>query len=137
MNSWHDKIFIADPRITIDHIYTIGLRCLGNFSTTYGPIFNFPVYATELKLDFEVEGYKFRGILDRVDRIDDNQIMVVDYKTSKRYGPYLPDDYYVQLIIYAFLYTLEMGDMPNFVGVSYLRFDDTFYVKVNQNKMKN
>ena len=22
--------------------------------------------------------------------------------------------------------------MPNFVGVSYLRFDDTFYVKVNQ-----
>ena len=25
-----------------------------------------------------------------------------------------------------------MGEMPNFVGVSYLRFDDTFYVKVNQ-----
>jgi len=56
----------------------------------------------------------------------------LDYKTSKRYGPYLPEDYYRQLIIYAFLYTLEMGDMPNFVGVNYLRFDDTFYVKVNQ-----
>ena len=25
-----------------------------------------------------------------------------------------------------------MGEMPKFVGVSYLRFDDTFYVKVNQ-----
>jgi hypothetical protein len=25
-----------------------------------------------------------------------------------------------------------MGEMPKFVGVSYLRFDDTFYVRVNQ-----
>jgi hypothetical protein len=25
-----------------------------------------------------------------------------------------------------------MGEMPNFVGVNYLRFDDTFFVKVNQ-----
>jgi hypothetical protein len=25
-----------------------------------------------------------------------------------------------------------MGEMPSFVGVSYLRFDDTFFVKVNQ-----
>jgi hypothetical protein len=57
---------------------------------------------------------------------------LLDYKTSKRYGPYLPEDYYRQLIIYAFLYTLEMGDMPKFVGVNYLRFDDTFYVKINQ-----
>ena len=62
----------------------------------------------------------------------DGGTTLLDYKTSKRYGPYLPDDYYVQLIIYAFLYTLEMGEMPKFVGVSYLRFDDTFYVKVNQ-----
>ena len=25
-----------------------------------------------------------------------------------------------------------MGEMPNFVGVNYLRFDDTFFVKVGQ-----
>jgi len=76
--------------------------------------------------------YNVIGIVDVVCNDFDGGTTLLDYKTSKRYGPYLPEDYYVQLIIYAFLYTLEMGDMPNFVGVSYLRFDDTFYVKVNQ-----
>ena len=70
--------------------------------------------------------------MDAVCNDFDGGTTLLDYKTSKRYGPYLPEDYYRQLIIYAFLYTLEMGEMPNFVGVSYLRFDDTFYVKVNQ-----
>ena len=76
--------------------------------------------------------YAIIGIVDAVCNDFDGGTTLLDYKTSKRYGPYLPEDYYRQLIIYAFLYTLEMGEMPNFVGVSYLRFDDTFYVKVNQ-----
>ena len=76
--------------------------------------------------------YAVIGIVDAVCNDFDGGTTLLDYKTSKRYGPYLPEDYYRQLIIYAFLYTLEMGEMPNFVGVSYLRFDDTFYVKVNQ-----
>ncbi len=76
--------------------------------------------------------YAIIGIVDAVCNDFDGGTTLLDYKTSKRYGPYLPEDYYRQLIIYAFLYTLEMGDMPNFVGVNYLRFDDTFFVKVNQ-----
>ena len=76
--------------------------------------------------------YAVIGIVDAVCNDFDGGTTLLDYKTSKRYGPYLPEDYYRQLIIYAFLYTLEMGDMPNFVCVNYLRFDDTFYVKVNQ-----
>jgi|TARA_B110000196_G_C21138660_1_gene662598 RecB family exonuclease len=84
LNAWHDRIFIADPRVNTDHIYTIGLRCLGNFCTNYGPIFETPVYATELKLEFEIEGYKFRGVLDRVDKTIDGKWIITDYKTSKR-----------------------------------------------------
>ena len=76
--------------------------------------------------------YAVIGIVDAVCNDFDGGTTLLDYKTSKRYGPYLPEDYYRQLIVYAFLYTLEMGEMPKFVGVSYLRFDDTFYVKVNQ-----
>ena len=72
--------------------------------------------------------YAVIGIVDAVCNDFDGGTTLLDYKTSKRYGPYLPEDYYRQLIIYAFLYTLEMGDMPKFVGVNYLRFDDTFYV---------
>ena len=76
--------------------------------------------------------YAVIGIVDAVCNDFDGGTTLLDYKTSKRYGAYLPEEYYRQLIIYAFLYTLEMGEMPKFVGVSYLRFDDTFYVKVNQ-----
>ena len=77
--------------------------------------------------------YAIVGVIDVVCNDFDGGTTLLDYKTSKRYGAYLPEEYYRQLIIYAFLYTLEMGEMPDFVGVNYLRFDDTFFVKVNQN----
>jgi putative RecB family exonuclease len=77
--------------------------------------------------------YAIVGVIDVVCNDFDGGTTLLDYKTSKRYGAYLPEEYYRQLIIYAFLYTLEMGEMPSFVGVNYLRFDDTFFVKVNQN----
>ena len=76
--------------------------------------------------------YAIVGVVDVVCNDFDGGTTLLDYKTSKRYGAYLPEEYYRQLIIYAFLYTLEMGEMPNFVGVNYLRFDDTFFVKVTQ-----
>ena len=76
--------------------------------------------------------YAIVGVVDVVCNDFDGGTTLLDYKTSKRYGAYLPEEYYRQLIIYAFLYTLEMGEMPNFVGVNYLRFDDTFFVKVGQ-----
>ena len=79
--------------------------------------------------------YAIVGVVDAVCSDFDNGITLLDYKTSKRYGPTLPEDYYRQLIIYAFLYTLEMGEMPKFVGVNYLRFDDTFFVKITQNQL--
>ena len=76
--------------------------------------------------------YAVVGVVDAVCNDFDGGTTLLDYKTSKRYGAYLPEEYYRQLIIYAFLYTLEMGEMPKFVGVNYLRFDDTFFVKVTQ-----
>ena len=76
--------------------------------------------------------YAIVGVVDAVCNDFDGGTTLLDYKTSKRYGAYLPEEYYRQLIIYAFLYTLEMGEMPKFVGVNYLRFDDTFFVKVTQ-----
>jgi putative RecB family exonuclease len=79
--------------------------------------------------------YAIVGVVDAVCSDFDKGITLLDYKTSKRYGPTLPEDYYRQLIIYAFLYTLEMGEMPKFVGVNYLRFDDTFFVKIGQDQL--
>jgi hypothetical protein len=79
--------------------------------------------------------YAIVGVIDVVCNDFDGGTTLLDYKTSKRYGPYLSEEYYRQLIIYAFLYTLEMGEMPNFVGVNYLRFDDTFFVRITQSEL--
>ena len=79
--------------------------------------------------------YAIVGVVDVVCNDFDGGTTLLDYKTSKRYGPYLSEEYYRQLIIYAFLYTLEMGEMPSFVGVNYLRFDDTFFVKITQSEL--
>jgi hypothetical protein len=81
------------------------------------------------------QDYAIVGVVDAVCSDFDGGVTLLDYKTSKRYGPTLPEDYYRQLIIYAFLYTLEMGEMPKFVGVNYLRFDDTFFVRITQNEL--
>ena len=76
--------------------------------------------------------YAIVGVIDVVCNDFDGGTTLLDYKTSKRYGPYLPEEYYRQLIIYAFLYTLEISAELRLVGVNYLRFDDTFFVKVGQ-----
>ena len=91
-----------------------------------------PKYAEKWVKSIE---YAIVGVIDVVCNDFDGGTTLLDYKTSKRYGPYLPEEYYRQLIIYAFLYTLEMGEMPNFVGVNYLRFDDTFFVKITQSEL--
>ena len=91
-----------------------------------------PKYAEKWVMSTE---YAIVGFIYVVCNDFDGGTTLLDYKTSKRYGPYLPEEYYRQLIIYAFLYTLEMGEMPNFVGVNYLRFDDTFFVKVGQSEL--
>ena len=80
---------------------------------------------------FRNEQYAILGIVDGVLKDFNGNITLIDYKTSKRYGSYMQEDYYRQLIIYAFLYTLEMGEMPKYAGVNYLRFDDTFFVRIN------
>lgn len=52
-------------------------------------------------------------------------------RPSKRYKPFLPDDYYRQLIIYAFLYYENTGIVPMFAGVNWLRYDDTYFVRIS------
>ena len=75
--------------------------------------------------------YKIMGIIDVIQKDFEGYISIVDYKTSKRYGSWLPDDYYRQLIIYALLYKEETGVTPKFAGIDWLRYDDCYFVAVN------
>ena len=79
--------------------------------------------------------YNTMGYIDAVVEDFEQNISIIDYKTSKRYKPYLPDDYYRQLIIYALLYYEETGVVPAFAGVNWLRYDDTYFVRISSTEL--
>ena len=80
---WHHHIYIADARKKSNYYYSIGKRCLSNYYSRYGPSFDQPVEATEVKLKFSVGDYFFRGVIDRIDHPEPGKWIVHDYKTSK------------------------------------------------------
>jgi DNA helicase-2/ATP-dependent DNA helicase PcrA len=54
---------------------------------------------TELKLPVEIEGFRFFGLADRVDTLEDGTVEIVDYKTNKASIP--PEKRALQLGFYA------------------------------------
>jgi len=78
---------------------------------------------------------KIMGIVDVVVKDFEDNISIIDYKTSKRYGSWLPEDYYRQLIIYSLLYYEETGVKPKFAGIHWLRYDDLYMVHVTDDTL--
>jgi len=54
---------------------------------------------TELKLPVEIDGFKFFGLADRVDTLEDGTVEIIDYKTNKK--PIDKDKREIQLGFYA------------------------------------
>jgi len=78
---------------------------------------------------------KIMGIVDVVVKDFEDNISIIDYKTSKRYGSWLPEDYYRQLIIYSLLYYEKTGVKPKFAGIHWLRYDDMYMVHVTDDTL--
>lgn len=64
-----------------------------------------------------------KGFIDAIHYID-NQIVLMDYKTSKRTE--ISPEYKLQLAIYALLYKEKHGVMPNRVGLDFLKGSEMF-----------
>ncbi|MCY4129140.1 MAG: PD-(D/E)XK nuclease family protein [Gammaproteobacteria bacterium] len=47
----------------------------------------FEVIAVEKQVDFEIEGLKFRGYIDRIDRTKEMERLIIDHKTGSSYMP--------------------------------------------------
>jgi RecB family exonuclease len=60
-----------------------GKRILKAFHEKHSKAYHKPE-GVEYDLSFEVEGVPVRGIIDRVDRLPDGRLAVVDYKTGKK-----------------------------------------------------
>lgn len=73
------------------------------------------VFATEYKLKTEIDGVKFVGIIDRVEKNDDGTYSIYDYKTGsvKSASKIAPDeefeDYYNQICLYKYYFEKITG----------------------------
>lgn len=71
------------------------------------------------------------GIIDSIQTNFDDEVYLIDYKTSKLYKNTISGEYLRQLRIYAYLYYSEFGKLPNYVGVHYLRYGEVYILPVD------
>lgn len=67
---------------------------------------------------FESMERSVRGFIDAIEKIG-NEVRVMDYKTSKKFE--INKAYKLQLAIYAMLYQDKYGEMPQTVGIYFLK----------------
>jgi len=81
------------------------------------------VEATEQKMDVELDGVPFRGIVDRIDRVDasDNAPLVIsDYKSGRAPSARFQDARLEQVLLYSAAVEAESGQRPQAARLLYL-----------------
>lgn len=68
--------------------------------------------------EYASEAFMIKGYIDLIHEVD-GQIMVLDYKTSKK--DTITAEYRLQLAIYAMLYEEKHGKKPHYVGIDFLK----------------
>ena len=76
------------------------------------------------------------GFIDSVQKNFNNDIILVDYKTSSKYKNVFSEEYMLQLGIYAYLWQKQTGKLPKYVAVNYLKYDESYYLLVTPSLVK-
>lgn len=108
-----------------------GERYLDAYYQKYSPFEETKVIATELMITFVLEEkeknveQKFRGIIDRLDKEDDETFVINDYKTNKFLPPEEKEEYRGQLTLYALWVQQKYGKYFKKIKarLHYLHFD--------------
>ena len=74
---------------------------------------------------------QLKGIIDSVESGFDGRIFIIDYKTSKKFKNIVPQDYLRQVSLYALLYYRKHQQLPDYVGINYLRYGETYLFPVS------
>jgi len=75
----------------------------------------------EMSLSTDIDGVRVRGIIDRLDELDDGSLVVVDYKTGRAPRNEQSRSRLSGVQMYALLCEAELGKRPALVRLIYLR----------------
>ena len=83
-DSWHSNVrkfkYIQHKK---SDYFTNGINSLVKYYQKFGPYISQKVYRVEEEFEFQLNEYRFRAIIDRIDKEDDTKIHIIDYKTGK------------------------------------------------------
>ncbi len=106
---WHDQIAIFRYNISWQEYYRLGEKCIAWYYRTFHP-FDEPVLGIEHPFDLELlDGIRFKGFIDRVDQLENGDIVIHDYKTGKRAMSQQQADKDLQLSIYQLAMEKELA----------------------------
>ena len=105
----------------------LGEKIIRGYYEEHAPKFHMPI-ATEHGFMLDVEGVKVRGFIDRVDRIDEDSVAILDYKTSKNPFslPYVKGN--EQLALYQMAFEELHGKRVERLSLYHLRSNMDFSV---------
>ncbi|HVC26166.1 MAG TPA: PD-(D/E)XK nuclease family protein [Acidimicrobiales bacterium] len=119
---------LADPEIASLGLDDLGLATfrreaaalVARYFTVEDPTTVRPI-GIELDLRAELDGVELRGIIDRLDRLEDGELVIVDYKTGRAPRPEHARARMVGVHFYALLCEQVLGRVPSEVRLMYLR----------------
>ena len=89
----------------------------------------------ELDMLEDLEGITIRGILDRVDRDDDGELVITDYKTGKAPPEKFALPAFFALKIYALLIRRRTGETPKEIRLLYLNGPTLYRLAIDDRQL--
>jgi len=107
-----------------------GLKLLNNYMTLEDPR-SFEPIERERWVRGTIEDLNLRGILDRMDRNDNGELIIVDYKSGKAPIAKYKEPRFFALKLYALLIKEETGEMPVELKLIYLQNSTIHTLKID------
>ena len=108
-----------------------GLKLLNNYMTIEDPT-TFDPLERERWVRGSIEDLNLRGILDRMDRNRNGELIIVDYKSGKAPMAKYKEPRFFALKLYALLIREELGEMPAELKLIYLKNSTIHTLKINE-----
>ncbi len=108
-----------------------GLKLLNNYMTIEDPT-TFDPLERERWVRGSIEDLNLRGILDRMDRNRNGELIIVDYKSGKAPLAKYKEPRFFALKLYALLIKEELGEMPAELKLIYLKNSTIHTLKINE-----
>ena len=111
-----------------------GLKLLNNYVSIEDPT-SFEPLERERWVRGSIEDLNLRGILDRMDRNNKGELVIVDYKSGKAPLAKYKEPRFFALKLYALLIQKELGEMPSELKLIYLKNSTIHTLKVTQDSL--